>query len=612
MGKTKKNVEEAAEMRRGELNRRQFLTGLGVVGATAAVTGLAACSSSGAADTGSTSRSETAATDVEIAPQAQRKLTWLPEEPTINDSDVEEELTADVVVIGCGVAGTTAARSATEEGASVIVIEKSADPAVCRSGEYAVIGGEVFGTWGRGDGYIDPEMAVDREMDEMCYFPKRAIYSKWAHGIGSVFDWYCSANPDIYICPDSVTPIPEDKDCVLWPFYYPLPEGWDYTQESHPTYPSSAKFANPDQHVILRSNWDAAESQGATIYTGHFAEKLIKDGDRVSGVYARNSETGMYKKVTATKGVILATGDYAGNDAMLAYYVPEVVANGVPKMWPNMDVEGKPTNQGDGEKMGAWINAAITQHHAPMIHYMGDFSSVGTSPFLRLNKLGKRFMNEDMPGQQVQNQAEVQPGKMFWTIFDSKWAEQVPNFQAMHGGVSYVVDTPTPENLTIDGVNPYITRDAVQNAAATADEVAAGTNKTVRTADTIDELLALTGIEDVEAAKASIERYNELAKAGVDEDFGKKATRMFPIENPPYYVFESGMSMMLVCIGGLESDEDCHVYDNDGHIIPGLYVCGNVQGNRYAVAYPIAFKGISHSLCLFYGYTAGKNVVAGV
>jgi len=573
-----------------KISRREFLKGAAV-----GTAGVAAAAALGGCATAGEAAAAPKSTD-----QAAGKLSWLPKEPVISAGDVESEESADVVVIGCGVAGTTAARSAAEDGASVIVIEKSAKPAVCRSGEYAVIGGKVFGTWGRGDGYIDPEEAVDREMDEMCYWPKRAILSKWAHGIGKVFDWFCDAEPDLYICPDSASPIPEDKKCVLWPFFYPLPEGWDYKKEAHPTYPSSAKFANPDQHAILMANWKKAETAGAKIYTGHFAEKLIKEGGRVTGVFVRNAATGKYKKVTARKGVILATGDYSSNDAMMAYYVPETVINKVPRMWPDRDVEGKRTNTGDGEKMGAWINAAIAQHHAPMIHYMGDFASVGTSPFLRLNVLGKRFMNEDVPGQQVQNQTEVQPGRKFWTIFDASWPEQVPHFQAMHGSVNYVVDVPTPKNLVIDGVNPYITKDAVEKAA------------TVLKAATIDELLEMTGIEDKAAAKASIERYNALARKGRDDDFGKPASRLFPIEKGPFYAFESGMSMMLVCIGGLVSDEDCHVYDNDGHIIPGLYAAGNIQGNRYAVAYPIAFKGISHSLCLFYGYTAGKNAVARV
>ena len=71
-------------------------------------------------------------------------------------------------------------------------------------------------------------------------------------------------------------------------------------------------------------------------------------------------------------------------------------------------------------------------------------------------------------------------------------------------------------------------------------------------------------------------------------------------------------------VGGLESDENCHTFTAGDQltsptrdVIPGLYVCGNVQGSRYAVEYPICLRGISHSLCVYYGYVAGKNVVAG-
>ena len=57
-----------------------------------------------------------------------------------------------------------------------------------------------------------------------------------------------------------------------------------------------------------------------------------------------------------------------------------------------------------------------------------------------------------------------------------------------------------------------------------------------------------------------------------------------------------GVTAMLVCLGGLESDEEARTYDNARASIPGLYVAGNIQGNRYAVEYPICVKGISHSL----------------
>ena len=177
---------------------------------------------------------------------------------------------------------------------------------------------------------------------------------------------------------------------------------------------------------------------------------------------------------------------------------------------------------------------------------------------------------------------------------------------ANHGGLCYII----PEDE--DESNPNFNDRQYTKASAKAEAYDFK-------ADTIEDLLAQCGFEGeaLETAKASIERYNELAKAGYDEDFGKPASRMFPVENGPFYACTWRPTIMLVCVGGLESDENCHTFtgtaaDPKRDLIPGLYVTGNVQGNRYAVEYPICFRGISHSLCMYYGWVAGKNAANGI
>ena len=217
---------------------------------------------------------------------------------------------------------------------------------------------------------------------------------------------------------------------------------------------------------------------------------------------------------------------------------------------------------------------------------------------MRVNKLGKRFMNEDTPGQQTENQIELQKDFCCYMIFDSAWPEQVDSFAPTHGSVFHFKQ----EGETGEG-------------KSLADVEAAVESGDILMADTIDELLSMLDEQfglDVETAKASIERYNELAKAGHDDDFGKLATRMFPIENPPYYATTMGRATMLVIASGLESDEDCHTYDANRDVIPGLYVAGNAQGDRFAVQYPIAMEGVDTSMCIFYGRVAGENCVKGI
>ena len=232
---------------------------------------------------------------------------------------------------------------------------------------------------------------------------------------------------------------------------------------------------------------------------------------------------------------------------------------------------------------------------------------MGNAGFLNLDLNGKRFMNEDLPGQQLENQIELQPECTSFQLYDSKWGEEVPYMPANHGGLCYII----PEDE--DESNPNYTDRQYTKISAKAEAYQFK-------ADTLEDLLTQCGFEGdaLDNALASVERYNELAKAGSDDDFGKPASRMFALENPPYYACQWGTTSMLVCVGGLESDENCHTFTEEDpaspkrDIIKGLYVCGNVQGSRYAVEYPICMRGISHSLCVYYGYIAGKNCVAGV
>lgn len=64
-----------------------------------------------------------------------------------------------------------------------------------------------------------------------------------------------------------------------------------------------------------------------------------------------------------------------------------------------------------------------------------------------------------------------------------------------------------------------------------------------------------------DALVETVERYNELAHAGKDADFSKVSTRLFPVENPPYYAVPFGDSGMLVLIGGIDCDVDCRALD---------------------------------------------------
>ena len=537
---------------------------------------------------------------------------WLGTEPEIDESKVAKTVDVDVAVVGCGIAGVAACRSVAEDGGLVASFEK-ADGPQCRSGEYAVINGKVQAKWGR-DTWTREQIddIIDSHMVESTYRCKRSIMSKWAHNIGETFDWWVEANPDLYYAETTRSAIPDESaDNFIIPIFYPLPEHYDWKQERFPCYPTSVEF-KPDQHVTVEANMQKAVDTGnVQTFYGCFVEKLIMDNGRCVGLYARDAATGEYIKCNASKGVILSTGDYSQNTKMLKHFCPEVIENNIQCLFTNVDVEGNFTNQGDGIQLGMWAGAQVQQSHAPMIHHMGggaDLAGVGVmgnAGFLNLDLNGKRFMNEDLPGQQLENQIELQKNRESWQIFDSNWPEQLPYMPAAHGGACYYEDYASEDEGPKNNTTYRNYKSPYQLEAAVAD------GRAVK-ADTLEELVAKIYPDDTAAQQTaldSIQRYNELAKAGYDEDFHKSASRMWAVENGPFYADKFTTALLLVCIGGLESDEDCHTFDADRNVIPGLYVAGNIQGNRFATEYPIGLKGVSHSMAMYYGYVAGKNAL---
>lgn len=537
---------------------------------------------------------------------------WLGTEPEIDESKVAKTVDVDVAVVGCGIAGVAVCRSVAEDGGLVAAFEK-ADGPQCRSGEYAVINGRVQAKWGR-DTWTREQIddIIDSHMVESTYRCKRSIMSKWAHNIGDAFDWWVEANPDLYYAETTRSAIPDESaDNFIIPIFYPLPEYYDWKQERFPCYPTSVEF-KPDQHVTVEANMQKAIDTGnVQTFYGCFVEKLIMEDGRCVGLYARDAATGEYIKCNASKGVILSTGDYSQNTKMLKHFCPEVIENNIQCLFTNVDVEGNFTNQGDGIQLGMWAGAQVQQSHAPMIHHMGggaDLAGVGVmgnAGFLNLDLNGKRFMNEDLPGQQLENQIELQKNRESWQIFDSNWPEQLPYMPAAHGGACYYEDYASEDEGPKNNTTYRNYKSPYQLEAAVADGRALK-------ADTLEELVAKIYPDDTAAQQTaldSIQRYNELAKAGYDEDFHKPASRMWAVENGPFYADKFTTALLLVCIGGLESDEDCHTFDADRNVIPGLYVAGNIQGNRFATEYPIGLKGVSHSMAMYYGYVAGKNAL---
>lgn len=590
-----------------KLSRRNFLAGAGIAAASAAAFGLAGCAPKKASTKGEGSAAQDASTNGgTVGFDGTGKMPWLGEAPSISESDVEETATCDVLVIGLGAAGVPAARAAAEAGAKVMAFEASPKLNSVAS-DMAILGGKTQEKWGRGDGFLDKKMVVNMHMEEGSHHSNYGIIRRYVDESGAALDWFIEPSTDLYIASESYEEIPEGKqDNYLFPYMYPIPETYDYTKEDMPCYPTSVGFKS--LATVMGQNLQVAVDKGADIrYNTKGVALITNESGAVVGAYGQATDSKKYIKVTA-QSVILATGDYLANEEMMKFYAPQCVENGIKILSLDMDSNGKYTNVGDGHKMGVWAGAAIEQWHAPMIHHMGGGAGpdgrgvIGNNGYLWLNLQGKRFMNEDLPGQQLENQVELQPERKAYQFFDANWPEQLKYFPAAHGVACFYRDEPLPD-YTAAGLRINVrTPEDIDTAVA---------DGRCLKADTLDELLSMIPGMDVATAKASIEHYNELCKAGEDTDFFKSSKRLFALEKGPFYAAECGCALSLGNLGGLESDADCHVYNTNREQIPGLYVCGAPQGGRFNVQYPISLKGLSCGMCMVFGKIAGENAALG-
>lgn len=520
---------------------------------------------------------------------------WLGIEPQFEENEIDETLSADIIVVGGGLAGVAAVRQAAELSQKVLLFEKCRC-IQARSGDFAVMDSKVAERWGREK--MNKAEIVNQLMRDMSYKASQNILKRWAEEAGEAFDWYIGGMEGVEVL-DRTDQVPaKGVRCYIQPRRYPLPEGFDNATENYKCYQVTA-WVRPSHIPVCRANFEKAEATGnVTSYFNTKVRKLIrKHGGRVEGIIAQTRE-GRTIRAYAKKGVILATGDYMSNEAMLKRFLPGMEKT--PKQWTSYEMDRTPSNLGEGHKMALWIGAKLQDSpHAPMAHHMG--SVFGVSDFLLLDSRGKRFVNEDAPGQQIGSQIENLPDKTAWQIVDGNWKQYIPKEYPGHGNVCCAVEDTELENGSIYNKLCYIDNYIAPKYIREAIE-----NKSLIEAQTLEELIEKTGLPK-ETALASISEYNRMCEQGEDTDYGKRKDRLFAVKKGPFYAARFTPAIMIVALGGIQSDEEAYCYDEEGKVIPGLYVAGNVQGNRVAVDYPLTVPGLSHSLALVYGRIAARN-----
>ena len=559
------------------LSRRSFISGTAAVASTAALAGTVTSA---------------------LADEAQESAAYTPsfmQAPApIDAADIKETVDADIVIIGSALSGLCACRAAVENGAKNIVVIEKADTWQCRSNQFGTIGGKIQEDLGI---KIDRNAAVGQLMKECGYRPNQRILNLWADNSGEAFDWFLAPMEGKYVVENESNPYDaEEGHLSVRKTHWPEPDNSHTEDDFYPIF-SDCQITLPTMAPWVEAIYNICVEAGVTFKFSTWARQLVRENNEgpVTGVICQDVD-GNYSQVNASKAVLLATGDFAGNKDMMSYYVPW--ATRFASIFPNRDAAGDPTNTGDGQCMGMWIGAKMEDGPlAPMTHHLGG--PLGMDAFLLTDVNGDRFVNEDVGGQPFQNQLSRLPKKTAWQVFDSEWPNQLQYMDCGHGNVSWFVDDDKVPGGSY-GRNAYISQAMFDEAMASDAGVQA---------DTIEELAEKMGVP-VEEFCATIERYNELAKKGVDEDFGKRADRMFAIENPPFYGYKLTDTVLLVCMGGLETTVDFEVLDTNDDVIPGLYAVGNAQGGRFLVDYPLPCPGISHGMAMTHGMLVGRILAA--
>lgn len=495
-----------------DMNRRSFLKGSALAAAGATFMGLAACAPAGS---GQNAPKADAVDSTETLPADLRaedfKYSVVERQPI---TEFSEEATYDIVVIGAGCAGVPAVLTAVEEGATVACLQK--EPTVAANGN-----GVSF---------------VVKDKSNL------AGIRRWRSDWSRLNDWRVNNELFDYY-------VEYAEEAVPWVIARGIEEGIDpvaFDTSSSIAYDDGGLVAvcdatqasNQDLMVALAKR---AEAQGADFYYSTPCVQLVQEADgTVTGAIGKR-EDGSYIKLNATKGVILAAGDYMNNDSMVdrnlndATMFPFVLEN----------------HTGDGHILGILAGGRMAPlGHARQIHtnYIGPFMFF---PFLALDFEGNRFCNETIPMSSL-NIAMAQTYKpegrgIHYRLFDSK------------------TDTFYPSSL---GIPPVFL--AGQGSAWMDPEIVVSGN-------TLEELCETAGIP-VETGVAAIKRYNEMCAQGRDDDFGVPGDHLVAMDTPPFYCIKGNVGMSGIN-AGVMVDGFYRVVDNDKAPIPGLYAAGIQAGN---------------------------------
>lgn len=451
----------------------------------------------------------------------------------------------DVLIVGGGLAGLTAAMEAAHNGAQVVLLEKLA-----RTGGSSELSGGLFAFAGtdmqKAAGIEDNEQRLYDDIRKAGQFQNdEALVRTYVANQLAAYEWLKQLGTQF--------------NSVEVGAGQSAPRAHAVHSQAFMDFMAERARATPG----VRIEYHAA------------AKRLLTNADgRVTGVAA--DINGQAVNLRARRGVVLAAGGFARNADMVKLFVP-LQEKAIPYCGAG--------STGDGVRMAWALGAGL----ADMAHIKGTFGFHPTTGktagrdwskhavyrgAIAVNKFARRYVDESQSYKLLGDAVLLQPDAIAYQIFDHS-----------------VFETATGD----DGPPLFRFREALALGRLLSEP-------------TLDALARRIGL-DPAALTATVERNNGFVRNGRDEDFGRAGLsttygKLVELKRAPWYAYPS-TSGLIATYCGVTIDTEARVRNVYGEVIPGLYAAGEMTGGFHGVAY---MTGSSLGKCVIFGRIAGRNV----
>ncbi len=464
------------------------------------------------------------------------------------------DITTDVLIVGSGAAGVSAAIEARQAGAEVLLIESLAR----FGGSSAMSGGVVYAGGGTA---LQQALKVTDSAEAMynfisltggphppldkiqLYCEESVAHFAWLVAQGVPYSEKFTTAKGLYMGDESLY---FSGNELAWP-------ARDLARPAARGHVPGIPGMNGGRR-LMQVLLSRAEALGVSLRAAVAARRLVIENDgRIAGMQV--SIDGQPQAIGVKRGIVLASGGFIHNREMLRQYAPELYDCSVP--WGNAG------DLGDGINMGiAAGGAALRMHQGFAIAPIYPPENVLSG--IVVNASGQRFLSEESYHGVLGDAIAYHQQGRAWLITDQRSAY----------------------SLHQDNFLP----------------VARGSS--------IGDIAAQLGLPRG-ALQHTVAYYNRYAANGDDPMFHKSQAYLRPLQGPPYTAWDLGVADAFFpahTFGGLHTTVDGQVLNSFGDEIPGLYAAGRTTAGLPTA--PYIASGLSVGDCTFFGRRAGRAAAA--